>query len=362
MRLAVGMLATMADSPDDRALLAALGPLAPLYLDSAVTEIRVDSPDRVSVVRRGSVQDVSTVFSSSAEVRVIIDATLALSGLALGRGHTVGESRLADGSHFIAIIPPTSGDQPCLAIQRLSRSPLDWDKFVELKVLSDRARVLLANFVRGDVGILVAGTAGSGKTTLANLIAESIPTDQRIVVVRDIVDVPVHHPRSVRLEANALTGVTVIDLVETALRLQPDWLVVGELRGPETFAVLRAMSGGPRGLTTIHANSSEDALLRLEALCSAANAGLGSAEIRSVIASSIQVVVFQERLPDGRRLTQIGDVHLVGDRVEVRALMRYSPATDRLETAGLPAEQRIKEYLSSGFADAQRRVRRSILG
>ena len=352
----------MVGSADDQALRSALGPLAPLYLDQSITEIRVDSPDRVSVVRRGSVLDVPAVFTSSAEVRSVIDATLALAGLALTGGHTVGESRLADGSHFIAIIPPTSGDRPCLAIQRLSRSPLDWEKFVELKVLSDRARTLLSNFVRGDVGILVAGTAGSGKTTLANLIAESIPADQRIVVVRDLVDVPVQHPRAVHLEANALTGVTVTDLVDTALRLQPDWIVVGELRGTETLAVLRAMSSGPRGLTTLHASSSEDALLRLEALCLAANAGLGSAEIRALIASSIQVIVLQERLPVGRRLTQIGDVHLVGDRVEARGLMRYSPATDRLETAGLPAEQRIKEYLSSGFAEAQRRVRRSVLG
>ena len=356
------MLATVSEGPDDRALLAALGPLAPLYLDQAITEIRVDSPDRVSAVRKGSVLDVPAVFSSSGEVRAVIDATLALSGLALTGGHTVGESRLADGSHFIAIIPPTSGDRPCLAIQRLSRSPLDWDKFVELKVLSDRARVLLSTFVHGDVGILVAGTAGSGKTTLANLIAESIPADQRVVVVHDLVDVPVEHPRAVHLEANTLAGVSVTDLVDTALRLQPDWIVVGELRGAETLAVLRAMASGPRGLTTIHASSSEDALLRLEALCLAGNAGLGSAEIRSLIAASIQVVAFQERLPGGRRLTQIGDVHLVGDRVEVRGLMRYSPATDRLETAGLPAEQRIKEYLSSGFADTQRRVRRSAIG
>ena len=356
------MLASMVEHPDDRALLAALGPLAPLYVDPAVTEIRVDAPDRVSVVRKGSVEDVPAVFSSAAEVRAVIDATLALSGLALTGGRTVGESRLADGSHFIAILPPTSGDRPCLAIQRLSPSPLDWDKFVELKVLSARARALLANFVRGDVGILVAGTAGSGKSTLANLIAETIPADQRIVVLRDMVDIPVHHPRAVHIEANALTGVTVIDLVETAMRLRPDWMVVCELRGPETLGALRAMSAGPRGLTTVHANSSEDALLRLETMCLAANAGLGSAEIRSLIASSIQVVMFQERLPVGRRLTQIGDVHMVGDRVEVRGLMRYSPATDRLETAGLPAEQRIKEYLSSGFAEAQRRVRRSTLG
>lgn len=356
------MLATVVQAADDRSLLAALGPLAPFYLDPGITEIRVDSPDRMSVVRKGAVEDVPTVFSSSADVRAVIDATLALSGLALSGGRTVGESRLADGSHFIGIVPPTSGNRPCLAIQRLSRSPLDWDKFVELKVLSERARVLVSNFVRGDVGILVAGTAASGKTTLANLIAESISPDQRIVVVRDLVDVPVEHPRAVYLEANALAGVTVSDLAETALRLQPDWIVVGELRGPETLPVLRAMSSGPRGLTTIHANSSEDALQRLEAMCLAANAGLRSSEIRSLIASAIQVIVLQERLPVGRRLTQIGDVHLVGDRVEARGLMRYSPATDRLETAGLPAEQRIKEYLSSGFADAQRRVRRSALG
>lgn len=339
----------------ERALLAALGPLAPLYLDGSVTEIRVDSPDRVYVVRKGKIDDVPAVFSSAQEVRRVIDATLALSGLALRDGRTIGESRLIDGSHFVAVIPPTSGDAPCFAIHRLSRAPLDWQKLVELKVLSRLAQSLLASFVRGEVGILVAGNSGSGKTTLANLMAETIRPDQRIVVVQDVVDMPVRHPRAVHLEANLLARVSVPELLETAARLRPDWVVICELRGPETLRALQVLSVGHSGLTIIHANSPEDALLRLEGMCLMANAGLGLFEIRSLIASALQVIVFQERLGVGRRLTHIADLHLIGERLEVRSLLRYNPAEDRLETAGLPAEQRIKDYLSSGFAEYERR-------
>lgn len=344
----------------DPALLAALGPLAPLYQDEGVTEVLVDRPDRAYTVRNGEYQDLPGLFSSAEQLRAAIDAVFALSGVALVEGRTVGETRLPDGSRFIAVVPPTSGDVPCLVIRRLSRSPLDWDALVAHGILTADARSLLTRLACDHFGILFAGDAGSGKEGLANLFAESIPGDRRVVVVQDVVELPVRHPRAVHLEANLqATRQTVAELLDTAARLDPDWLVVCQLRGAETLRALEVLGSGPAGIAIVHAHDLEDALQRLETQCRMASTALSAHDVRRLITSALRFAVLQERLPEGPRVLQLAELRLSGELIELLPLFRYNPATGTLQTGGLAAMKHLEELLG-GADPPSRRPRRDV--
>jgi pilus assembly protein CpaF len=327
---------------NEQDLINALGPLAPLYSDPTVQEIMVDAHDRVSIVRHidytGKLEDVASPFKSPEEVRAVIDAILALGGITLGPDKTIGETRFPDGSRFLTVLPPNALDEPCFVIRRFPTKPITWDMLLEFGAVSREAYEFFQGAIRAKVNILVAGGTGSGKTTLANRLAELVPPDERVIVVEEVYEMQVRHPRCLHLEAGGPANVSYGELVVKASCMRPDWLIVGELYGPEAMHALRVMSHGHTGLATMHANSVEDALAELEALCLMANMGLGLAEIRRMIASAIRLIAYQEFVPSThrRRVTAIVELRGVeNDRYVLQPLFRYNSDTDKLEATGV---------------------------
>jgi len=326
---------------NEQDLLKALGPLAPLYSDPTVQEIMVDAHDRVSIVRHidyaGKIEDIASPFKSPQEVRAVVDAILAVGGVTLGPDKTIGETRFPDGTRFLAVLPPNALHEPCFVIRRFPTQPITWEQIIEFGSITREAYEFFQSAIRAKVNILVAGGAGSGKTTLANRLAELVPPDERVIVVEEVYEMQVSHPRCLHLEAGGPANVSYGELVVKASCMRPDWLIVGELYGPEAMRALRVMSHGHTGMATMHANSVQDALAELEALCLMANMGLGLSEIRRLIASAFRLITYQEFFPSPhrRRITTI--VELCGvenDRYVLRPLFRYNPAKDQLEPTG----------------------------
>jgi pilus assembly protein CpaF len=320
----------------EKDLLKALGPLAPLYSDPEVLEIMVDAPERVLVERSGRLEQAGVRFESPEALRAVIDAALALGDVRLAPGQTVGDVRLSGAARMLAVLPPAAPQGPCLVIRKLHPVTLTWEKVIELGAITREALDLLQGALRAHASVLIAGGMGSGKTTVANLLAEDIPPQERVLVVEEVHELQIRHPRAVFLEAAGPDKPTMTDLLSAAARMRPDWMVIGELYGPEAMRAFEIASRGHPVITTTHANSAEDALGRLEALCLMANLGLGLGEIRALVASAIQLITFQQRLPDGRRkVMQIVELRgLDNDRYVLQPLFRYDPAKDKLEPAG----------------------------
>lgn len=324
---------------NEQELHTALGPLAPLYSDPGVSEIMVDAPDRVYVERRGKLEDADVAFDSPEAIQAVIDAILASGDIALGPHQTTGQVRLPDGSRFLAVIPPTATEGPCLVIRKFPRVPLTWEDLFRFGSLTREAYALLERAIRAQVSLLVVGGPGSGKTTITNLLAGSLPAQERVVVVEETHEMQVAHPRRIALEVASPANLSFLALLDTAARMRPDWLVIGELRGPDALHVLQILSMGLTGITTIHATSPEDALARLETMCLMANLGLGLSQIRALIASALGLIVCQERLLDGsRKMTHIVELRGVeGDRFLLQPLFQYNAAEGKLEATGAQA-------------------------
>ncbi len=328
---------------NENELLNALGPLAPLYQDETVNEIMVDAPDRVYVERRSTegqqLQDIASPFTSPEDIRAVMDAVLALEGITLGPHKTCADVRFPDGNRMMAVIPPTAPDSPCLVIRRMLGTlarEITWEKLIEFGAVTQETYEFLQRAMRANVITLIAGGASSGKTTLASRIAELIPPEKRVIVVEAIQEMRVSHLRCLCLEAGGPANVSFADLLDTAARMRPDWLVIGEIWGSEAMRALQIMSRGHVGLMNTHADSVEDALNRLEAMCLMANLGLGLSDIRRTIASALRLIVYQERLPSGKRkITQIVELRgLENDRYVLQPLFRYNPEKERLEATG----------------------------
>lgn len=321
---------------DEQSLLSALGPLAPLYKDPEVSEIMVDAPQRVYVEHRGNFEDSQLTFDSPAALRAVIDAILASGGIALGPERTSGHVRLPDGSRFLGVIPPTATDGPYLVIRKFSQVPLTWEDMFRFSALTQEVHALLESALRAHVSLLVAGGPGSGKTTIANLLAGSIPGEERVIVVEETQEMQVAHPRRIALEVGGMANLSFSALLDTAARMRPDWLVIGELRGPDALHVLQIMSMGYNAIATVHATSAQDALARLEMLCLMANRGLELAQVRALIAAALGLIIRQERLPDGsRKITHVVEVRgIEGDRFALQPLFRYNPAEGKFEATG----------------------------
>ncbi|MBN1371181.1 MAG: CpaF family protein [Anaerolineaceae bacterium] len=322
-------------------ILSALGPLAEIYNHPDVLEIMVDSPDQVLVERAGQLVDSGVKLASSAEILQLIDALLALTGEKADPGETILSIAFpASEARGMAVLPPTALQGPCLVIRKLMNSgALTWEKLIEYNSVTRELVDFLSQSVNAGVNILIAGGTGSGKTTVANRIAELIPPQARLVVAEASHELQIKHPRAVFLEANRQRGVTIHDLIHTASKIRPDWLICGEMLGSEAMLAVEKLGRGYSGMTTIHANSPEDALARLEAMCLTANIGLGLAEIRGLIAGAIRCITYQQRMPDGRRkVTEVAELlGLDNGRYVLNRLFRYNPEIDRLESTGTVA-------------------------
>jgi pilus assembly protein CpaF len=287
-----------------------LGPLEPLLSDPAVDEVMVNGEEAVYVERRGRLERTGVRFGSEAELMHAIERILAPLGRRVDEASPLCDARLADGSRVNVVIPPLSLSGPCLTVRRFRREGFSLRELVAGGTLPAEVAELLALCVAARASVLVSGGAGSGKTTTLNALSGAIPGEERIISVEDAAELRLRQQHVVRLEARPanLEGrgeVTIRQLVVNALRMRPDRIVVGEVRGAEALDMLQALNTGHDGsLTTVHANSPADALRRIETLALMAGIGLPHTAVRDQVASALDVVVHQARLPDGSRVVE----------------------------------------------------------
>ncbi len=284
-----------------------LGPLEPLLKDPTISDILVNRYNRVYVERAGKLEPTGLSFKDDQHLMQIIDRIVSRVGRRVDESSPMVDARLADGSRVNAIIPPLAIDGPCLSIRRFGREPVTARNMIENKTLTEAMLELLSAMVKGRLNILISGGTGAGKTTLLNVLSGFIPNSERIVTIEDAAELLLKQEHVVRLETRApnIEGKGAVrqrQLVINSLRMRPDRIVVGEVRGEETFDMLQAMNTGHEGsLTTVHANSQRDALSRLESMFSMANLNIPERAMRQQIASGIHAVVQIARMVDGTR-------------------------------------------------------------
>jgi len=304
-----------------------LGPLQPLLEDPEVDEVMVSGLRPVWVERAGRLEVTDVAFASEAQLRDVIERVLAPLGRRVDEASPLVDARLPDGSRVNVVIPPLAVDGPALTIRRFRARGLGAGDLVERGTVGRPLLDFLAAAVRARCNLLVCGGTGSGKTTTLNALSEFIGASERVVTIEDAAELRLRQPHVVRLEARppGLDGrgeVTIRSLVRNALRMRPDRIVVGEVRGPEALDMLGALSCGHDGsLSTIHAGSAVEALRRLETLALMAGVGLPHAAIREQVADAVHLVVCQSRSSDGgRAVTEVAEVVRVAGGAGVRTL------------------------------------------
>jgi len=308
-----------------------LGPLEPLLKDPTVSDILVNRFDKVYVERAGKIEPTGFSFKDDAHLMQIIDRIVSRVGRRVDESSPMVDARLADGSRVNAIIPPLAIDGPCLSIRRFGRDPLTARNMIENKTLTEPMLELLSAMVKGRLNLVVSGGTGAGKTTILNVLSGYIPNSERIVTIEDAAELQMKQEHVVRLETRPpnIEGKGAVrqrQLVINSLRMRPDRIIVGEVRGEEAFDMLQAMNTGHEGsLTTVHANSPRDALARLESMISMANLNLPERAMRQQIASAIHAVVQISRLSDGtRKVTSISEVTgMEGDMVMMQDIFVF---------------------------------------
>jgi pilus assembly protein CpaF len=284
-----------------------LGPIEPLLHDPEVSDILVNTYRQVFVERRGKLELTNVTFRDDQHLRVIIDRIVSRVGRRVDEASPYVDARLPDGSRVNAIIPPLALDGPLLSIRRFAVKALTMQDFINFGTISEPMAMVLQGVVKARLNVLISGGTGSGKTTTLNIMSGFIPPDERIVTIEDSAELQLQQPHVVRLETRPPNiegkgAVVARDLVRNALRMRPDRIVVGEVRGEEVLDMLQAMNTGHDGsLTTLHANSSRDALTRLETLMQMSGISLPDKAMREQISSAIDVIVQVSRLSDGKR-------------------------------------------------------------
>ena len=284
-----------------------LGPLEQLLKDPSISDILVNRFDRVYVERAGKLEVTGLSFKDNQHLMQIIDRIVSRIGRRVDESSPMVDARLSDGSRVNAIIPPLALDGPCLSIRRFGRDPITSRNMLDNKTLSEEMLELLSAVVKGRLNMLISGGTGAGKTTLLNVLSGFIPNSERIVTIEDAAELQLKQEHIVRLETRPPNiegkgAVRMRQLVINSLRMRPDRIVVGEVRGEEAFDMLQAMNTGHEGsLTTVHANSQRDALARVENMVSMANLNIPERAIRQQVASAIHAVVQIARLSDGTR-------------------------------------------------------------
>lgn len=306
-----------------------LGPLEDLLADPAVEEVMVNGPSCVYVEREGRIEETQVRFGSDGDVREAIERILAPTGRRVDELSPMADARLPDGSRVNVVVPPLAVDGPAISIRRFGRRRPGPDELISSGSLSPLAAEILQAAVRGRRTVLVTGGTGSGKTTLLNALSAWIGVEERVITIEDAAELCLRQPHVVRLESRPASvegrgEVTIRDLLRNALRMRPDRIVIGEVRGAEALDLLTALNTGHDGaLSTLHANSPEDALRRLETLALMAGVGLPHEAIREQVGRGVEVVAHLRREPGGsRRVSEISEVVRRDGSVSVQELWR----------------------------------------
>ena len=309
-----------------------LGPIEPLLKDDTISDILIVGPRTVYIERAGRLKRTDVRFKDEQHLLRIINKIVASVGRRVDESSPLVDARLADGSRVNAAIRPVAVDGPQVSIRKFSKRPFQLESLVRNGALPQGMAKLLAAAVEGKVSIVVSGGTGSGKTTMLNALSAFIPHEERLVTIEDAAELQLQQPHVVRLETRppTLDGRNEIlqrDLVKNALRMRPDRIIVGEVRGGEAFDMLQAMNTGHEGsMTTIHANNPRDALSRMEQMVGMSGMPMSQLSIRSQIASAIQLIIQLSRLRDGtRRVTAISELTgMEGDVVQIQDIMKFN--------------------------------------
>ncbi len=327
------------------------GPLEPLLADSSINDILVNSYDKVYIERRGKLEASAIRFTDNAHLLKIIEKIAAGVGRRIDESCPMVDARLPDGSRVNAIIPPLALDGPALSIRKFSRIPITVEDLIGFGAITADMAEALQGMVQARLNILISGGTGSGKTTFLNVLSSFIPFDERIITIEDSAELQLQQDHVVRLETRPpnLEGqgeVTQRDLVRNALRMRPERIILGEVRGGEALDMLQAMNTGHDGsLATIHANSPRDALTRLETMVSMAGLNLPDKAIRHQVASAIQVVIQLARLSDGSRkmINMYEIVGMEGEMITMQEIFSFN-------MMGLTEDRKVKgRFVASGI-------------
>jgi pilus assembly protein CpaF len=308
-----------------------LGPLEPLLGDGTISDILVNRHGTIYIERRGKLELTNVAFKDDEHLMRVIERIVSSVGRRIDESSPMVDARLKDGSRVNAIIPPLSIDGPVLSIRRFGTEPLRMNALIENKALTKDIADMLDMCVRARLNILISGGTGAGKTTLLNALSAYIPENERIVTIEDSAELQLQQPHVVRLETRPpnIEGrgeVTQRDLVRNSLRMRPDRIVIGEVRGGEAIDMLQAMNTGHDGsLTTVHANTPRDALARLETMIQMTGMRLSERAMRQQIASALDLVLQVARLSDGsRRVTSISEITgMEGETITMQEIFQY---------------------------------------
>jgi pilus assembly protein CpaF len=339
-----------------------LGPLEPLLADPTISDILVNSYSNIYIERHGKLERTSISFKDDEHLRRVIERIVSTVGRRIDEAQPMVDARLPDGSRVNAIIPPLALDGPVLSIRRFGTDPLRMPALIENGALTKEIALLFEMCVRARLNIIISGGTGAGKTTLLNALSAFIPSDERIVTIEDSAELQMQQPHVVRLETRPpnIEGkgeVNQRDLVKNSLRMRPDRIVIGEVRGAEAIDMLQAMNTGHDGsLTTIHANSPRDALARLETMIQMTGMRLSDRAMRQQIASAVNLVIQVARLTDGtRRVTSISEITgMEGEITAMQEIFEFErtgvdatgKVVGRFRTTGIRPRfaERLKQY------------------
>ena len=328
-----------------------LGPIEPLLADPEISDILVNGPSAVYIERRGRLEKTEIQFSTNEHLTRIIEKIVSRVGRRIDESSPMVDARLPDGSRVNAIIPPLALDGPILSIRRFSINPLGVDDLIGLGTLNRNIASVISALVKLKTNVLISGGTGSGKTTLLNMMSSFVPEDERTVTIEDAAELQLQQPHVVRLETRPpnIEGrgeISQRSLVKNSLRMRPDRIVVGEVRGAEVLDMLQAMNTGHQGsMTTVHANSPRDAITRLENMVNLAGFNIGIKPIRQQIASAITVIIQIARLIDGsRKIISLQEITgIEGEVIEMHEIFRYE------QRSILPDGKVSGEFIATGI-------------